>query len=112
MEHRGQRTMTGETDGENGCAVADRCREMYGAAAVQGRGWQPNLFWRPDGPRNPFGRLRVNPWELEVLFSAILGVPAQGRDLLESRSPGRAGFIERSIAHGELPLLGYWPENR
>ncbi len=101
--------MAGKTESDGCGAVAHRCREMYGASAVRAKGWQPNLFWRPDGPGNLFGSLRVNPWELEILLAAILGIPAQGRDLLESQFPGRAGFIERSIAHGELPLLGYWP---
>lgn len=87
--------------------IAERCRVLYLAPAVCSKGWLPNLFWRPATQDNPFGTLRVDPWELEVLFAAISGEPALLRAVLEQRAPGRAGFIERSIAHGELPLLGF-----
>ncbi|MHB1582000.1 MAG: hypothetical protein ACYCQM_06405 [Acidithiobacillus sp.] len=87
--------------------IAERCRVLYLAPAVCSKGWLPNLFWRPATQDNPFGTLRVDPWELEVLFAAISGEPALSRAVLEQRAPGRAGFIERSIAHGELPLLGF-----
>ena len=87
--------------------IAARCRAFYLAPAVRSKGWLPNLFWRPATRDDPFGTLRVDPWELEVLFAAISGAPALARTALEQRSPGRAGFIERSIGHGELPLLSF-----
>ncbi len=87
--------------------IAERCRTFYLAPAVCSKGWLPNLFWRPATRDNPFGTLRVDLWELEVLFAAISGEPALSRAALEARAPGRAGFIERSIAHGELPLLTF-----
>ncbi|MHB1321251.1 MAG: hypothetical protein ACYCY0_06765 [Acidithiobacillus ferrivorans] len=87
--------------------IAERCRALYLAPAVCSKGWLPNLFWRPASRDNPFGTLRVDPWELEVLFAAIGGESALSRAALEQRVPGRARFIERSIAHGELPLLSF-----
>lgn len=87
--------------------IAERCRTFYLVPAVCSKGWLPNLFWRPATRNNPFGTLRVDPWELEVLFAAICGEPALSRAALEAHAPGRAGFIERSIAHGELPLLSF-----
>jgi hypothetical protein len=87
--------------------VAERCRSLFEDAAVRAKGWRSNLFWRPASPANPYGNLRVDGEELEVLLAAIVGVAAASRSRLEAREPGRAGFIERSIAHGELPLLRY-----
>ncbi|MFA7497002.1 MAG: hypothetical protein AB7C98_02790 [Acidithiobacillus sp.] len=85
----------------------DRCCALYLAPAVRAKGWLPNLFWRPASADDPFGRLRVDPLELEVLFAAISGEDSTARSILEQLKPGRAGFIERSIAHGELPLLTF-----
>ena len=87
--------------------IAERCRTLYLNPLVQSKGWLPNLFWRSKNAENPFGCLRVNPLELEVLFSAICGQTSEARSSLEQIKPGRAGFIERSIAHGELPLLTF-----
>lgn len=90
-----------------GHPLAARCVQLYRHPAVCAKGWLPNLFWRPAGPGDPFGSLRVDPWELEVLFAAITGEPSVAREVLDARREGRSGFIERSIAHGELPLLRY-----
>ena len=87
--------------------VAERCRTLFEDPAVRAKGWRSNLFWRPASSHDPHGSLRVDGEELEVLLAAIAGVPAESRPRLEAREPGRAGFIERSIAHGELPLLRY-----
>ncbi|MCE5393958.1 MAG: hypothetical protein JJ693_05100 [Acidithiobacillus sp.] len=87
--------------------IEKRCRELFQEPALRAKGWRSNLFWRPVSALDPFGSLRVDPWELEVLFCAVLACPSQARSALEAREPGRAGFIERSIAHGELPLLRY-----
>lgn len=87
--------------------LAERCRLLFEHPAVRAKGWRSNLFWRPLSPQNPYGSLRVDGQELEVLLAAIVGVVAPSRESLELRQPGRAGFIERSIAHGELPLLRY-----
>ena len=84
-----------------------RCRKLFEDPAVRAKGWRSNLFWRSASPQNPFGTLRVDGEELEVLLAAIVGAPAPSRPSLELRQPGRAGFIERSIAHWELPLLSY-----
>ncbi len=87
--------------------ITGRCRTLYMNPLVRCKGWLPNLFWRAASAEDPFGSLRVNPLELEVLFSAICGEKSEARDSLEQTRPGRAGFIERSIAHGELPLLTF-----
>ncbi|MEY2343000.1 hypothetical protein AB4090_12940 [Acidithiobacillus sp. IBUN Pt1247-S3] len=87
--------------------LAQRCRKLFADPTVRAKGWRSNLFWRPASPQNPFGTLRVDGEELEVLLAAIVGVDAPSRADLEKRQPGRASFIERSIAHGELPLLRY-----
>lgn len=87
--------------------IAEACQRLYQNPLVRSKGWLPNLFWRAASRENPFGSLRVNPLELEVLFAAICGEKSQARQLLEQKQPGRAGFIERSIAHGELPLLSF-----
>ncbi len=96
----------GNDEKEEKC-FADRCRTLYLDAPVRSKGWLPNLFWRAASREDPFGNLRVDPWELEVLFARICGEESQARCLLEQRQPGRASFIERSIAHGELPLLTF-----
>lgn len=90
-------------------AIAARCQELYQDPRIQGKGWMPRLFWRPNPvePRDYFGSLRVDPWELEVLFATILGEPSHCQAALEQQRPGRAGFIIRSIRHGELPLMTF-----
>ncbi|WP_308387774.1 hypothetical protein [Acidithiobacillus sp. AMEEHan] len=87
--------------------IGQRCRTLFENPVVRAKGWRSNLFWRPENPQNPYGALRVDGEELEVLLAAIVGVEARSRPTLEQRQPGRASFIERSIAHGELPLLTY-----
>lgn len=87
-----------------------RCVALFREPAVQGKGWLPRLFWRPVDAHDPFGALRVDPLELEVLFSTLLGQESQAFDILERLRPGRAAFIMRSIRHGELPLLTFRAE--
>ncbi|PKY10603.1 hypothetical protein B1757_08470 [Acidithiobacillus marinus] len=101
-----ENTQEGQTEKQ----IAELCQRLYQHPLVQGKGWLPNLFWRPANRENPFGSLRVNPLELEVLFAAICGENSRARNRLEQENPGRAGFIERSIAHGELPLLSFRAE--
>ena len=96
-----------EQQGSSLAGIEARCVALYQLPSLQGKGWLPNLFWRRAADGDPFGSLRVDPWELEVLFAAVAGVPSLARSLLEARRPGRAAFIARSIAHGELPYLGY-----
>lgn len=84
-----------------------RCVELYQKPAVQRKRWAPRLFWRMADENNLFGGFRVDPEELEVLFSTLAGEASQAEAALEQRQPGRAGFIIRSIRHGELPLLTF-----
>ncbi len=57
--------------------VPERRRAFYLAPAVRGKGWLPNLVWRPATRDHSSG------------------------------TPDRAGFIERSIARGGLSLLNF-----
>lgn len=87
-----------------------RCIALFGEPAVRGKGWMPRLFWHPVDAGNPFGVPRMDPLEMEVLFTAILGRESMAYDTLERLRPGRAAFIARSIRHGELPLLNLHTE--
>ena len=46
--------------------------EYFLHPAVQSRHWDPALFWEPLSAANPFGRLRVDAAELEVLFVSVI----------------------------------------
>lgn len=80
---------------------------------IQAKNWGPNLFWLAASNTNPFGKLRVDPWELEVLFATILGEPAEYYEQLnqrvlpgeERRTMKRADFIAVNVKRHELPLL-------
>jgi len=80
---------------------------------IQMKNWGPNLFWHPASSTDPFGKPRVDPWELEVLFATVLGEPAEYYERLNRRMlPGeaqrtmkRADFIAVNVKRHELPLL-------
>ena len=46
--------------------------EYFLHPAVQARHFNPALFWEPVSATNPFGRLRVNARDLEVLLVSII----------------------------------------
>lgn len=85
----------------------------YNTPEVRARNWEPNLFWYPENDLNPFGRFKVDPWELEVLFASVLGQPSECHEALNKRSSegdqhrsmGRADFIAIQVKRHELPLL-------
>ena len=80
---------------------------------LQSKNWGPNLFWHAASSTNPFGKLRVDAWELEVLFATVLGETAEFYEQLNQRVlPGeaqrtmkRADFIAVNVKRHELPLL-------
>lgn len=81
--------------------------------AIRAKGWVPALFWHPQSQSDPFGPLKVDGWELEVLFATILDQPASHFAELNARgnagftglSTERAEFIAANARRHELPLL-------
>lgn len=72
--------------------------------ALQAKRWAPVLFWRP-GADSPFGALKVDACELEVLFATILGEPSECRERLDREQHGRGTFLAANARRHELPLL-------
>lgn len=77
----------------------------YETEAVRARGWAPRLFWRPAADGSPYGALKVEPCELEVIFATILGEPSQCRERLDAERDGRGRFLAANARRHELPLL-------
>lgn len=99
---------------ENGeSALEQKLRQWFLRPEVRARNWEPNLFWYPESDLNPFGRMKVDPWEVEVLFAAVLGERAENYDRLNERvlegdkhrALPRADFIAHQVERHELPLL-------
>jgi hypothetical protein len=89
-------------------ALQQRCAELYFHRRVQRCMWSPRLFWQLEqdvARTRDLTRPRVDLLELEVLLAAAAGVPSECADELNTRSPGRADFIRRSVGKGERPLL-------
>ncbi len=85
----------------------------FNEPAVRAKNWLPSLFWHPASATDPFGALKVDAWELEVLFATLLGESATHFAALNSRgnagftglSTERAEFIAANARRHELPLL-------
>lgn len=79
--------------------------------AIQCHNWEPRLFWQALDSRHPFGRLKIDSRELEVLFAALLDEPSECLAGLnaESASRGesmlRGDFLVANARRHELPLL-------
>ncbi|WP_333844944.1 hypothetical protein [Pelomicrobium sp.] len=94
-------------------SLEEKLKTWYQRPEIRGRNWEPRLFWVPAEDGNPFGRLKVDPWELEVLFATLLGERAEHYEALNARvregdthrAMGRADFIATCAKRGELPLL-------
>jgi hypothetical protein len=76
----------------------------YERPAVRAKGWAPVLFWEP-GADGPYGRLKVDPCELEVIFATILAEPSECRERLDAERDGRGTFLAANARRHELPLL-------
>lgn len=85
--------------------LEDKLREWFERPEIKAAGWSPRLFWQPAGPNNPYGELRVDPFELEVFFAAMLGEVSACSAELENRQPQRAVFLAANARRHELPLF-------
>lgn len=93
--------------------LEDRLRQWFERPEVRACNWDARLFWVPADDGSPYGRLRVDPWELEVLLAAVLGETAENYAALNARvlegdrrrALRRADFIAASARRRELPLL-------
>lgn len=72
--------------------------------------WSPCLFWRP-AKDTDYGKLRVDPTELEVYFAAMLDEPSEYRELLDRTRSGRGCFLAANARRHELPLFSQHPTN-
>lgn len=75
------------------------------SSAVQARRWSPILFWAPHADGTPYGRLKVDARELEVLFATIVGAPSRYLEILDREHEGRGSFLAANARRHELPLL-------
>ena len=79
--------------------------------AIQCHNWDARLFWQALDARHPFGRLKIDPRELEVLFAALMEEPSECQAGLNAESAGRGDFMLRgdflaaNARRHELPLL-------
>ena len=90
--------------GPDRTAVEAKLVDWYQRPGIRAKGWAPNLFWTP-GEGTPFGRLKVEPCELEVLFATILGEPSECKERLDAEAGGRGTFLAANARRHELPLL-------
>jgi hypothetical protein len=86
-------------------ALEQKLIEWFESEAVQARGWSARLFWRPDSDGSPYGELRVDARELEVLFAALLDLPSEHKADLDAERDGRGTFLTANAHRHELPLL-------
>lgn len=79
--------------------------------AIQCHNWDPRLFWQALDARHPFGRLKIDSRELEVLFAALMDEPSECLAELNTESAGRGesmlrgDFLVANARRHELPLL-------
>lgn len=80
-------------------------RDWFERPEIKSRGWSARLFWKPAADGSPFGRLRVDPRELEVYFAALLAEPSRAASALDRERPGRSAFLAANASRHELPLF-------
>lgn len=85
-------------------ALETKLIDWFEREPVQAKRWAPILFWAP-GPHGPFGRLKVEPCELEVLLATILGETSECLERLDREQGGRGTFLAANARRHELPLL-------
>ncbi|MHB1677594.1 MAG: hypothetical protein ACYCSS_08690 [Sulfuriferula sp.] len=79
--------------------------------AIQSHNWDVRLFWQAVDARHPFGRLKIDPRELEVLFAALMDEPSECLAGLNAESASRGDYLLRgdfltaNARRHELPLL-------
>jgi len=72
---------------------------------IQAKNWAPRLFWIPEDSGRPFGPMRVDPRELEVIFATVLGETSECLEGLDRDENGRGRFLAGNARRHELPLL-------
>jgi hypothetical protein len=86
-------------------ALEEKLIEWFQLPGIQAKNWAPRLFWIPDDQGRPFGLMRVDPRELEVVFATVLGEASACRETLDKEENGRGGFLATNARRHELPLL-------
>ena len=79
--------------------------DWYQTEAIRAKCWAPRLFWRPATDGTPFGAIKVDPCELEVIFATLLGEVSECRERLDRERNGRGTFLAANARRHELPLL-------
>jgi len=77
----------------------------YETPGIRAKGWAPRLFWYPAADGSPYGAMKVEPRELEVLFATLLDEPSECKQSLDTEQNGRGTFIAANARRHELPLL-------
>lgn len=86
-------------------ALINKLRRWAQHPLILAKGWAPVLFWQPDEAGTPYGRLKVDACELEVLFATLLGEASACQATLDATANGRGTFIAANARRHELPLL-------
>ena len=79
--------------------------------AIQCHSWDVSLFWVAIDGRHPFGRMKVDARELEVLFATLMELPSECVAELNAESVARGDYMPRgdflvvNARRHELPLL-------
>ena len=88
-------------------ALTAKLREWCERPQIKQAGWAPRLFWNCAADGTPQGALRVDPWELEVFFAALLEESSDCAEDLETLRPGRSAFLTANARRHELPLFTF-----
>ncbi len=86
-------------------ALIAKLRDWSQHPVILARRWAPRLFWFPDETGGPYGRLKVDAGELDVLFATLLGQSSAHQAILDATRNGRGRFIVANARRHELPLL-------
>lgn len=92
-------------------ALEEKLIRLYQHPAVQAHNWEPRLFWTAIDARHPFGTLKVDPRELEVLFCTLAQEASECLAALNAESQARGDYMLRgdflaaNARRHELPLL-------
>ncbi len=86
-------------------SLEEKLIRWFECEALRAKCWSPRLFWHPTPEGSPYGRLRVDPRELEVIFATVLGEPSACRAELDEQHRGRGRFLAANARRHELPLL-------
>lgn len=85
--------------------LEDKLIAWFESPTLRIKGWAARLFWHPGEDGSPYGRLRVDARELEVLFATLLEEPSEFKTQLNDEQNGRGSFLSINARRHELPLL-------